>query len=58
MKIPFLSWGVFFFIVQMKTVCCLNFQLKFMNVLHGNSTEAKRRDTLFYSIKSYGSCMG
>lgn len=31
----------------MKTVCCLNFQLKFTDMLHGNTTKAKKKGYIF-----------
>lgn len=36
-----------FYKVQTKTVCCLNFQLKFTDMLHGNSIKAKKEGYIF-----------
>lgn len=47
MKRTFLIWDTYFYKIQTKTVCCLNFELKFTDMLHGNSIKAKKEGYIF-----------
>lgn len=42
-----LIWDMYFYKAQKTLVCCLNFQLKFTDMLHGNSIKAKKEGHIF-----------